>query len=362
MRAFRILLSLPLLAVMALAPAAGQNAAPAYVEPPNLSALIAAASKEGVLDFAVGQTFGGATGVRDLQDGMNKLYHTSISVRYAPISQGTTFTRSLIQEVRAGQTASSDVMFTADNSVAVPYIQRVDWRKFAPNLPAAEMVYDDHAVKAMTTLHGFAYNTKVVPSDDVPKSFADMLKPEWKGKIATSPYQGQFINYLGLPNVFGPEKMLEYVKKFAGQISGIMTCGETDRVVSGEFAIFGVDCGDHETRLRQRKGEPIAEIYPSEGTQVAYVSPAIPLTARHPNAARLFIAFLLTRQGQDILWNDVGEDSDLLPGSHMGQIVADLRRKGVKIVEGPEGTGLDLKYPQLDEYTREISAIINQGR
>ena len=156
--------------------------------------------------------------------------------------------------------------------------------------------------------------------------------------------------------------MLDYVKKFAGQISGVMTCGELDRVVSGEFAIFGIDCGDHEARLRARRGEPIASFYPREGTEVGYIAPGIPSTATHPDAARLFITFLLTKDGQEILWNRVGEDDDLMPGSHMSGIVANLRREGIKLVEGTQGTGLDLKYPQLDQYTREINAIINKGR
>ena len=141
-----------------------------------------------------------------------------------------------------------------------------------------------------------------------------------------------------------------------------MTCGGIDRVVSGEFAIFGLDCGDHEVRLRQRKGLPIASIYPREGTSLDYVSPAIPNTAAHPNAARLFIAFLLTREGQDILWDQVGEDSDILTGSHMGKIIAGLRRQGVKMIEGTQGTGLDIEHPEVAGYEKEINAIINQSK
>jgi ABC-type uncharacterized transport system YnjBCD substrate-binding protein len=141
-----------------------------------------------------------------------------------------------------------------------------------------------------------------------------------------------------------------------------MTCGDVDRIVAGEFLIFGLDCGDHEVRLRQRKGMPIASIYPREGTSLDYVSPAVPNTAAHPNAARLFIAFLLTREGQDILWDQVGEDSDILPGSHMAKIIAGLRRQGVKMIEGTQGTGLDIEHPEATGYAKEIDAIINQSK
>jgi len=113
--------------------------------------------------------------------------------------------------------------------------------------------------------------------------------------------------------------------------------------------------------LRQRKGEAIAAIYPREATEEDFISPGIPLTAAHPAAARLFLTYLLTREGQDDLWNLTGQDSDLMPGSHMAKVVADLRRTHVNVILGPQGTGLDERYPQFAEFDREITAIIMQG-
>ena len=358
----RIVASMATLTVLLLAPASGQNPSSGYVEPANLNALVAAAAKEGTLDLAVGNSYGGASGAQIMQDHINKRYRINLSIHYAAISAGVPFVAQLAQEARAGQTASSDVMFTADNSGVVPFVQQVDWHKYVPGLPENDMIYNRHAVKVMTTVNAFDYNTKLVPPDQAPKSFADLLSPRWRGQIATSPYQGSFLSYIGLPNVFGHQGMLDYVRKFAQQIAGVMTCGGTDRVVSGEFAIYGLDCGDHEVRLRQRKGEPVTSMYPKEGTALGYIAPAIPTTAAHPNAARLFIAFMLTREGQDVLWDQVGEDNDLLPGSHMERILADLRRRGVKMVQSSQGTGLDLVHPELAGYTKEINDIINQAK
>ena len=351
-----------LLVLLALAPAAAQNGPTAYVEPPNLGALAAAAAKEGTLTLGVGSSFGGLRGAQLAQERIRQLYHVTLDIRYAPVGSGGRFLLQLIQEVRAGQTASSDVMFQTDRSTVAPYLQPVGWRKYDPALPAGDVLYDGRSVKVLTALVGFDYNTKLVPQSEVPRSFLDLLEPQWKGKIATSPYQARFMSYLGLPDVFGHNGMVDYVKKFSAQLGGVMNCGDVDRVVSGEFAIFGLDCGDHEVRLRQRKGEPVGSIYPKEGTQRNYTSPGIPLTAAHPNAARLFLTYLLSRQGQRDLWDLVGQDDDLLPGSHMAKIIADLRRQGVNIVEGTEGTGLDLRYPQLDGYVNEITPIITQGK
>ena len=342
-------------------PAAGQNAAPAYAEPASLPALVAAAAKEGSLTLGASDTFGGMDGAKLLEQHIQQKYHIAFAIHYSPVGSGGRFLQQLAQEVRAGQTASSDIVFTANDKSLPPIMQRVDWHKYVPDLPADAVVYDRRAVKLMTELVGFSYNTKLVPPNQVPHSFYDLLKPQFKGKIATSPYQGTFMTYLALPGALGPQRMLDYVKRFNEQLAGIMTCGDVDRVVAGEFLIFGLDCGDHEVRLRQRKGISIASIYPREATEINYISPGVPLTAAHPASARLFITYLLTREGQDDLWQLTGQDSDLMPGSHMAKVLADQRRAHVNLMLGPQGTGLDEKYPQFTEYNKQITAIIMQG-
>jgi len=360
-KATQVLGAALLFTLAALGPVAGQNAPPAYVEPANLAALVAAAAKEGTLALGASDTFGAFKGAQLIQQHIEQKYHITFKIEYAPVGSGGAFLRQLAQEVRAGQTASSDIVFTANDRSLPPVMQRVDWHKYVSDLPEAAVVYDRRAVKLMTELVGFSYNTKLVAPNDVPHSFADLLKPQWKGKIATSPYQGTFMAVLGLPNAFGPQRMLDFVKRFSGQVAGIMTCGDVDRIVAGEFLIYGLDCGDHEVRVRQRKGEPIASIYPREATEINYISPGIPLTAAHPAAARLFLTYLLSRDGQNDLWELSGQDSDLMPGSHMAKVVADLRRAHVNVIEGLQGTGLDELYPQFAEYDREITAIIMQG-
>ena len=219
---------LALAAAFCATPVSGQSAARSSVEPPNLTALVAAAGKEGTLSLSVGATYGGPAGARILQAAIDKKHGIPLRIQYSPISEGVAYTRQLAQEVQAGLPASSDVMFTVDSSDLVAYLQRVDWRKYVSNLPQHEMIYGQRAVKVMTTLHAFDYNTNLVSRGQVPQSFADLLKPEWKGKIASSPDQGSFLNYIGLPDVFGHQGMLDYVRKFAGQVSGVMTCGELD--------------------------------------------------------------------------------------------------------------------------------------
>jgi iron(III) transport system substrate-binding protein len=220
------------------------------------------------------------------------------------------------------------------------------------------MWFGKRAVAVASYLGGFYYNTKLVPANMVPHSLYDLLKPEWKGKIATPQIEGAQANFLTLPSGLGGDATLKFFGDFAKQVGGLIRCGTSDRVASGEFWIFGYDCGDGEARLAQRKGQPLAEFYPKEGTSLNYYAPGIPRTAAHPMAARMLIAYMLTPAGQATLWNIMGLDYHKLPGSHLAAIIAEQRRKGTKIIEA---YGLDATHPELDRYEKQIGDLVAQA-
>jgi iron(III) transport system substrate-binding protein len=347
-----------LLATLFAPPAFAEDAAHSP-EPPNMAELVKAVAKEGTLDVAWGDIYGGAEGAKRAQDEINKKYHINLQIKYSPVPNGAAFQNQVVQEIRAGQTASTDIMFhIRDQNVAKSVIP-VDYRKYVPGLPAEVMFYDRHAVIAVSTILAEEYNTKLVPPNKVPNSLAQLTLPEWKGKIASMPYQGVIGWYLGLPEVLGKDGMIKFYTGLSANIGGLMTCGDTDRIVSGEFALFGLDCGDQDVRLKQRKGLPIAVFYPKEGTAVYAFSPGIPLTAAHPNAARLFVAYLLSSDGQKMLWDLMGCDNYRLPGSHMAPIIAAAKKKGVKFIDI---YGIDVQHPELNDYQRTINTIVNQSK
>lgn len=329
---------------------------PAPQDPPNLAALTRAAAQDGTLNVAWGNIYGGADGIRRITDGIAKKYGVKLAINYSTVANGASYLSSVVQEVRAGQTASSDVMFTLIDASEAKFAQPVDYRRYIPTLPEDVMYYDKRSVVAVNVLLAEEYNPKLVTKGNVPTQLRDLLKPEWKGKIATSPYQGIQGAYLGLPQVLGHAGMLAFYQALSPQIGGLMTCAESDRVSSGEFLFFGLDCGDYEVRLLQRQGHDLGLFYPKEGTAIRAFAPAIPLTAAHPYAARLFVTFLLTPEGQQILWDTMAADNYRLPGSHMAKIIDDQRRHGVKFIDD---YGNDAAHPELDTYTSEINKIVN---
>jgi ABC-type Fe3+ transport system substrate-binding protein len=359
LRARRLLPIATLFACMIATGTALPQASAPPRDPAGIAELVKAAAQDGTLDVAWGNIYGGGDAIGRISDGITKKYGVKLKINYSPVANGASYLASIMQEVRAGQTASSDVMFTLADATQVKNTQAVDYRRYVPGLPADVMFYDRHSVVAVSILIAEEYNTNLVPRAKVPTRLRDLLDPAFKGKIATSPYQGSQGAYLGLPEMLGHAGMTAFYKSLSDQLSGLTTCGETDRVVSGEFWFFGLDCGDQEVRLRQRKGEPIGLIYPKEGTAIRAFAPAIPLTAAHPYAARLFITFLLTPEGQNILWDVMGTDNYRLPGSHIAKIIADQRRRGVKFINE---YGLDVQHPEIDTYISEINKIVNTSR
>jgi len=350
--------ALSLAAAFSVVSSGGAQSPAAYHEPGTMAELVRAAAKEGTLNVAWGATYGGADGARAIQAAILRKYHITLQIQYSAVANGAAMQNQIAEEVRAGQPSSSDVLFHVRDINLAVIAQPVDYRKYVPDLPEDSMYFNKRAVVAATVLESFIYNTKLIPPAKVPRSFADMLKPEWKGKIASSSYQGLFGNYLGLPEMMGHAGMLAYYQRLSDQAGGLLTCGETDRVASGEFLIFGLDCGDHQTRVAQRTGQPLGIIHPREGTAIYAFAPGIPLTAAHPSAARLFIAFLLTREGQDILWDVMGADNASLPGSHMAKIIADERREGVRFINT---YGLGVTHPELSGYATEINKLLNRS-
>ena len=59
----------------------------------------------------------------------------------------------------------------------------------------------------------------------------------------------------------------------------------------------------------------------------------VPKNAAHPNAAKLFIDYLMSREGQDIMYNTSFDDNHTLPGSYLAEPIAKLQSAGVTFKE-----------------------------
>jgi len=142
------------------------------------------------------------------------------------------------------------------------------------------------------------WNTKLVRREDVPKTYDALLNPKWKGQISLDTEAYGMVE--GLKRAWGKEKALAYFKKLAA-LDPVLKRGNTERVqlvVAGEYPLI-IAYNQTIQRMTSR-GAPIDWI-PLEPA-VTQVNPAmIAAKSPHPNAARLFYDYILSRDGQEQL-------------------------------------------------------------
>jgi iron(III) transport system substrate-binding protein len=147
-------------------------------------------------------------------------------------------------------------------------------------------------------LSSIAYNTNLVKPADAPTSFADLLDPKWAGKMVKGhpAYSGtimtatfQMVRELGW----------DYMEKLSKQrVMQVQSSTDPPKKLSlGERAVMA-DGNEYGIVLLKEAGQPVEPVYPTEGTPTISGPSGIFVTAPHPNAARLFQAWLHTRETQ----------------------------------------------------------------
>jgi iron(III) transport system substrate-binding protein len=140
--------------------------------------------------------------------------------------------------------------------------------------------------------HLIIYNKLKVAAADAPKTWLDLLDPKWKGRVATG-----HPAFSGCTGVWVVEmKKLygwEYFEKLARNNPRIGRSGNDPvTLVNAGEALVGPGPGS--TSFQQvDKGNPIVPVYPSDGTGLCVGPAAVMAGAPHPNAARLFMEWLL---------------------------------------------------------------------
>jgi iron(III) transport system substrate-binding protein len=150
-------------------------------------------------------------------------------------------------------------------------------------------------------LEVLAYNTKMVPGSEIPKTWEDLLAPRWKGQIGLEEEDVDW--YTAILQLMGEEKGKDLMRGLAAQRPQIRT-GHTllaQLIGAGEFALAPT-IRIHQAETMRLKGAPI------EWTAIEPLAPNPPISisiaknAVHPNMARLFTNFVLSREGQMIIY------------------------------------------------------------
>jgi len=215
----------------------------------------------------------------------------------------------VMQELQAN-IKNVDVIHTSDAGHYVLLKDKKLLMKYTPagveRFPASFKDKDGYHYGLRATVNVIAYNTKAVSASDAPKTWKDLLDPSWKGKLVTAHpgYSGVTATHvLALVNLYG----WDYFKQLA-QNRPMLVQSAVDPstvVASGERAV-AANGGDYTFYQMKKKGNPVAIVFPKEGVPLVVSPTAITAFAPHPNAAKLFTAFIFSRPIQQVLADSEG--------------------------------------------------------
>ena len=231
----------------------------------------------------------------------------------------------VLQENRAGANlvdVYKPEILSFMNSLARPLFQPYDSperRAFPPEFKDKDGLWTSGYHNAAV----IAFNTNRVKTEDLPKTYDDLLHPKWKGKMILDINGPEW--YAGMLQVLGQEKGLSLMRGLAKQnlyfSNGKVLANQI--LISGEYHLL-VNDYEHLVQSAKKRGAPIDSI--AAFPVLSRVSTiALARNAPHPNVGRLYIDFVLSEDGQKIL-RSFGRGS-----SRKGIEPDELQKKGVKL-------------------------------
>jgi len=242
---------------------------------------------------------------QDIFEGVRQSFEkkTGVAVQYWRASGGAVLER-VIAERKAGRPLFDVVInnkgpmeiMLQDGAFAVYNSTR------AKNFPS-QLVHPRLGPSYRTGVVGILYNKSLIPPDKAPRSLEDLLKPEYKGKLAfPDPTRGAVALMwpASLYKLMGKEGADEYLRRLGASrpaiVEGVLNAAE--RVTTGETPLaisylkYVITFG--------RKGAPLdyvrVEKMLGHGHAVALSS-----TAQHPNAAKALIDHFLSDESLKIM-------------------------------------------------------------
>ncbi|WP_072803249.1 ABC transporter substrate-binding protein [Rhodococcoides yunnanense] len=168
---------------------------------------------------------------------------------------------------------------------------------------------------------GFVYNTDMVSEEDAPRSWGDLLDPQWKDKLVMGdPTVVGGLRYV-LTSLLVPESAdtwgETYLTELAEQNVNIAESEPSvpSDVASGRFPVgVGVFSGYYQAQ--KTKGAPIDMVFPLDdgGNFLSSAGICAVRDAPDNDAASLYLNWLFTPEGQQVL-AEVDNGFGLVPGS-----------------------------------------------
>jgi ABC-type Fe3+ transport system substrate-binding protein len=331
----------------------------------SLDQLIVAAKKEPELNFIAGAgAFGGPRAFSDLEAGLNKRFGLSARIRFTAGPEMNAMAARIITEGKSGAKSSTDIYHGSQSHFSLLHqqkaLEQVDWASTFSWISKPMEIFPDEGVLVFTSLRGILYNSNLIPKDRAPKTYEDLvdprLSPTWSGKLAIPPYVSWLVE---LSMIWSEERVKNFTRKLVTLSGGRLRYGEEERVVSGEFPIAANMGGAVEQMWKwQAKGAPLVAVTGSNPVLPSYFQLGVPRNSAHPNLAKLFVAFVASKEGQAILEKYESVSSHLVEGTKMARY---LRENKIALQEPKDSIAFYLKGEESGlQFKEELTKMLKQ--
>lgn len=307
----------------------------------TLDALIDGAKREGEVVYYASMNLSEANGVI----GAFEKRYPFVKVKLHRTGSEKLLTR-VLTEARARKNLA-DVIQTVEFSMHIIHRSGI----LARYLPQADSLYPKEFKEegAWTTVYYnayvTAYNSRLVAPRALPKTYDDLLDPKWKDKLMMEGTKADW--FAGMLQILGQERGLHYMRALAKQQPSPREGHEllAQLVAAGE-GLFDVNIPAASVERMKERGAPIdwTALGPVPAIMVGI---GIADQAAHPNAAKLFLEFVLSRDGQKLMQTP---GRLVARGDLVNEQAAMLKQ--LKIV--PVNPTLAEK---LDEYAKQLRSI-----
>lgn len=146
---------------------------------------------------------------------------------------------------------------------------------------------------------GIVYNSDKVTGADVPKGWKDLIKPRWRNVISAKQSTSgmQFVQWYELKRLYGDDYWKEFAKlrphgfDSRAQLFERLAKGDEQATILGEWAGY---------QLVKDRGAPVVFVAPEDGCPATPLATGIVSKPAHPEAARLFLDWLMSPKGQTL--------------------------------------------------------------
>jgi iron(III) transport system substrate-binding protein len=238
--------------------------------------------------------------------GFRQLY-PGLAVSYAKVTSSELYDE-FVADAAAGA-GTADIVWSSAMDLQIKLVNDGYAERYvspeAASLPSWA-VWRNEAYGITAEPVAFVYNRTLLPEARVPRTHADLLRiltdhpEEWKGKVAAYDPERSGVGFLFLAQDVQVTPRTWDIVQALGQVGvKLYTTTQTmlDRVAAGE-ALFAYDVLGSYALERAKWETALGVVLPSDYTLITSRIAFIPKAARHPAAARLFMDYMLSQEGQ----------------------------------------------------------------